>query len=184
MKKVKFLFHSLRNFQEMGTVVRSGGPMCRKMTQFIDKKNDLIIMELGAGDGAITSHILNKMSPDAKLFVFEINPELCEVVGRIQDDRLILINDGAQHMEKYMQKYNISQVDTIISAIPFLVLPEELTNEILQLSRNVLKTGGQFVQMHYSKSLEKKYKSIFGNLQSYFVTFNIPPGYVFRSVKE
>ena len=184
MKKVKFLVHSLKNFQEMGTVIRSGSAMCRKMSQFIHKTDDLIIVELGAGDGAITSYILEAMSPNAKLFVFEINPELCEVIAKIDDHRVILINDGAQNMQFYMDKHNITEVDTIISAIPFLVLPDDLTQDILLLSKKLLKKGGMFIQMHYVQSIKKMYKTIFGNVETYFVPLNIPPGYVFRCEKE
>ena len=72
--------------------------MCRKMVQNIHPETDLNIIELGAGDGVITRYILSKMAPEGKLFVFEINPELCEVITDIQDSRMILINDGAQNM--------------------------------------------------------------------------------------
>ncbi|HLO56693.1 MAG TPA: hypothetical protein VK169_20520 [Saprospiraceae bacterium] len=183
MKKVKFLFHSLKNFQEMGTVVRSGSAMCRKMTQFITKE-ETVIVELGAGDGVITSYILKAMADDAKLFVFEINPELCEIISRIDDPRMILINDGAQNMDRHLHKHGISQVDSIISAIPFLVLPKDLTQEILLICRKNIKKGGTFIQMHYANGIKKMYEGIFGNVETYFVPMNIPPGYVFRCVKE
>ncbi len=168
----------------MGTVIRSGAQMCRKMTHFIDPEKDLNIVELGAGDGAITSFILERMSPLARLFVFEINPELCEVIAKLHDNRLILINDSAEHLKIHLNKYGIKEVDTIISAIPFLVLPDQLTKTILYLSKSVLKTGGIFIQMHYVKTVQKMYKNIFGNVHTYFVPVNIPPGYVFRCVKE
>ena len=158
--------------------------MCRKMSQFIDSQDDLIIVELGAGDGVITSFILEKMSPDAKLYVFEINTELCAVISKIKDPRMILVNDSAEHMESYLLKHGITQVDMIISAIPFLVLPDELTKDILMAGKKMLKTGGNFIQMHYVSSIKKMYKNIFGNVHTYFVPVNIPPGYVFRCVKE
>ena len=107
LKKVKFLWQSIRNFKEMGTVVRSGPAMCRKMVQNIHPETDLNIIELGAGDGVITRYILSKMAPEGKLFVFEINPELCEVITDIQDSRMILINDGAQNMAIHLQKHGI-----------------------------------------------------------------------------
>ena len=72
----------------------------------------------------------------------------------------------------------------IISAIPFLVLPDELTKDILMAGKKMLKTGGNFIQMHYVSSIKKMYKNIFGNVHTYFVPVNIPPGYVFRCVKE
>lgn len=167
----------------MGTVVRSGAAMCRKMVQYIDYDKDLLIVELGAGDGVITQYILDKMSPEGRLFVFEINTELCEIISKIKDNRMILINDGAQNMEKYFLQYNIKHVDTIISAIPFLVLPDDLTKEILNISKKVLKKGGHFIQMHYIKSISKMYQSIFNNVRISYVGLNIPPGYVFMCEK-
>lgn len=183
MKKVKFLFHSLKNFQEMGTVVRSSSAMCRKMTQFI-KKDDAVIVELGAGDGVITSYILKTMAHDAKLFVFEINPELCEIVSRIDDPRMILINDSAQNMDGHLKIHGVTAVDSIISAIPFLVLPKDLTQEILMTCKKNIKIGGTFIQMHYANGIKKMYQAIFGNVDTHFVPLNIPPGYVFLCIKE
>lgn len=164
----------------MGSVIRSGPSMCRSMVQYIDHNHDLIIVELGAGDGVITQYILEKMSTKAKLFVFEINPELCEIITKIKDERMVLINDGAQYMESHLQRHGVEKVDTIISAIPFVVLPEELTHEILRICKKILKDGGNFVQMHYIKSVRKMYQSIFGNVHTFYVPLNIPPGYVFR----
>jgi phospholipid N-methyltransferase len=154
------------------------------MTQFIHPNEDKIIIEIGAGDGAITAYILDKMAVDAKLYVFEINPALCKILTQLKDDRLILINDGAQNMKSILAKYEITKVDTIISAIPFLVLSDDLTKEILNTCKLMLKEGGIFVQMHYSTTIKKLYKNIFGNVHSYFVALNIPPGYVFTCVKN
>jgi len=168
----------------MGTVIRSGKQMCNIMTSFLNVHTDKIIVELGAGDGVITQHILNKMAPDATLLVFEINPELCQVISKIKDHRMILINDGAQNMEFHLHKNGIGHIDCIISAIPFVMLPDSLTNEILLLSKNLLKKDGVFIQMHYVRTIQKMYKGIFGNVHISYVPLNIPPGYVFRCIKQ
>ncbi len=87
-------------------------------------------------------------------------------------------------MHKKGKFYEIETVDTIISAIPFLVLPENLTKEILNISKKILKSGGNFIQMHYVKNISKMYKAIYGNVEINYVALNIPPGYVFRCVKK
>lgn len=182
MEAVKFLVQSIKRFNEMGTVVRSGSAMCKKMSSFIDSQNDLIIVELGAGDGAITEHILKAMSPKARLFIFEINDEMYEALTKLKDERIVLIHDGAQHMVDHLAKYHVTKVDTIISAIPFLVLPEELMEDILILVKNTIRPGGNFIQMHYALTIKKTYEKIFGNVKTFFVPLNIPPGYVFKCV--
>jgi phospholipid N-methyltransferase len=184
VKKVDFLKQSFKNFQEMGSVVRSGHQMCKKMAQFVSKNDDIIIVELGAGDGAITEYILERMSKNSKLLVFEINPDLCEMLEKFDDPRVIIINEGAQNLPLFLEKYKIDSLDMIISAIPFIVLPEELMHEILKISKDALKVGGIYVQMHYALTLKKMYEELFGNIDTFFVPLNIPPGYVFKCVKE
>jgi phospholipid N-methyltransferase len=168
----------------MGTVIRSSEAMCRKMTHFIIPEDHLNIVELGAGDGVITQYIMEKMSGKAKLLVFEINPELCDLINKIKDDRVIVINDSAEQIEYYLKLNNITHADIIISAIPFLVLPDDLTKTILYSCKKVLKSEGIFIQMHYIRSIKRLYKNIFGNVQTYFVAVNIPPGYVFKCINE
>ena len=184
MNKLKYLWHTLFHFKEMGTVIPSSDSMCRQMTGFIDAIQDKVIIELGAGDGVITRHILSKMAPDAILFVFEINPELCETLAKINDPRMILINDDAQTMGMHLKKNGYAKADHIISAIPFLILPEELTMQILNSSRQILKDGGSFIQMNYSKSLSQKYRQVFDSVDIKYVPINIPPGYVFKCTTQ
>lgn len=183
LEQVKFLWQTIINFKKMGTVSRSSQSMSRKMSEYIDIEQDMIIVELGAGDGVITKHILDKMSPKATLFVFEINPELCEMISKIKDERMILINDGAQYLQIHLEKHGFDHADHIISALPFMILPQDLTQEVLNISHQVLKKDGFFIQMHYSKSMIKWYKSIFSKVLISYVPLNIPPGYVFKCVK-
>jgi phosphatidylethanolamine/phosphatidyl-N-methylethanolamine N-methyltransferase len=166
----------------MGSVVRSSPQMCRKMTQYIRFKHKVIV-ELGAGDGVITEYILDKMPSDGCLMVFEINPDLCAILSKIDDPRFILINDGAQHLDKYLQEYKLGEVDMIISALPFLVLPESLMYDILDASKKALKSGGEYIQMHYAHTLKKVYEETFGNIDISYVPFNIPPGLVYKCIK-
>jgi phospholipid N-methyltransferase len=184
LKKVEFLIQSIKNFQEMGSIVRSGTQMCKKMSKFVPKHKDVVIVELGAGDGAITQFILDRMSEGSKLIAFEINPDLYDRLIEINDPRLIIINEGAQNLPDTLKSHGLNNVDMVISAIPFLVLPEDLTKDILQKSKNALKVGGTFVQMHYALTLKKMYEDLFGNIDTFFVPLNIPPGYVFKCVKE
>jgi len=181
MSRFKFLLEAIKNFREVGTVTRSGKALSEKMTSFISE-NDKYILELGSGDGAITRRILDRMHPDGKLLAFEINPNLFANLSKIQDSRFFPINDSAENMEKYMIDHKIDIFDSVISAIPYIVLPEILAHKILGLCKKNLKIGNSYMQVHYAKSLTSLYKGVFGNLDTYFVLFNVPPAYVFRCV--
>lgn len=44
------------------------------------------------------------------------------------------------------------------------------------ICRKNIKKGGTFIQMHYANGIKKMYEGIFGNVETYFVPMNIPPG--------
>ena len=183
MSRFKFLLEALRNFKEVGTVTRSGRALSGKIASFITKE-DKYVLELGAGDGAITGSILKNMHPEGKLLCFEINPNMVEVLGRIKDPRLIVVNDSAEKMEKYMRDHEITSFDGIISAIPYIVLPKELANKIITLCKKNLKMNKFYLQVHYAKTKLSLYTEAFGNIETFWVLLNVPPAYVFKCVKK
>ena len=183
MSRFKFLLEALRNFKEVGTVTRSGRALSRKIASFITKE-DKYVLELGAGDGAITKSILKNMHPNGKLLCFEINPNMVAVLARIDDPRLIVINDSAEKMEEYMRINDITSFDGIISAIPNIVLPKELANKIITLCKRNLKMDKFYLQVHYAKTKLALYTESFGNIETFWVLLNVPPAYVFKCVKK
>lgn len=183
MSRYKFLLEALKNFKQVGTVTRSGKALSRKIASFITKE-DKYVLELGAGDGAITGRILNNMHPEGKLLSFEINPNMVEVLNRIEDPRLIVINDSAEKMEYYMRKHDITSFDGIVSAIPYIVLPKVLADKIITLCQKNLKMNKFYLQVHYAKTKLSLYKDAFGNIETFWVFLNVPPAYVFKCVKR
>lgn len=183
MSRFQFLLEALKNFKEVGTVTRSSRALSRKAAGSITK-DDRHVLEIGAGDGAITVRILKNMPADGKLLCFEINPNMVEVLKRIDDERLIVINDSAEKMEEYMRKHDIIAFDGVVSAIPFLVLPEPLAKRIIHLCKKNLKRGRFFSQIHYAKSKLALYMEAFGNIETSWVLLNVPPAYVFKCEKR
>ncbi len=181
--KFDFLIEAIKNWKQSGAITQSSEHLCKAMVEHISI-HDKVIIELGAGDGVITKHILAKVNKDAKVFVFEINETLFEKLKLIDDDRLVLIYDSAENMARYLKDYNIDAVDIVISSIPFVVLPTELTMEILNVAKDCLKKGGLFIQFHYSKVLKDLYTLIFGDYDTNLVFRNTPPAFVFKCIKK
>jgi phospholipid N-methyltransferase len=177
-----FLKEGLRNIKTVGTLTRSSNFLCKEMIRHVDFAKADVIIELGAGDGVITRHILGNMHPDAKLFAFEVNSEFCKKLRGINDPRLIVIEESAEHLHRHLEEHGIEKVDGILSAIPFVVIPPDVTNGILDNCKRVLKNGGKFIQVHYSLIKKKMYEKAFGNVSVDFVPLNLPPAFVLVSV--
>ena len=102
MKSIEFLREGLRNLKTVGTVTRSSKHLCKGMIKHVDFQHARLIVELGAGDGVITKHILRNMHPDARLMAFEVHPKFCESLRRIRDKRLIVVEDSAEKLDEYL----------------------------------------------------------------------------------
>jgi phospholipid N-methyltransferase len=183
MSRYKFLLEGIKNFKEVGTVTRSGKALSNKIASFITNE-DKYVLEIGAGDGALTKNILKNMHPEGKLLCFELNPNFVVELSKINDQRLIVINDSAEKMEEYMRDNDITMFDGIISAIPFIVLPKKLAHKIITLCKNNLKKNKFYLQVHYAKTKLSLYTGAFGNIETFWVLLNIPPAYVFKCVKK
>lgn len=184
MKKIDFFKESIRNIKTVGTITRSSKFLCKGMIKPVDFENADVIVELGAGDGVITEHILRSMKKDSKLLAFEVNELFCEQMReKIKDDRLVIVEDSAEKLGEYLAKHNLGKADYVISALPFVGFPEELAVSIIKTSKEHMKDKGLYIQVHYSLLTKKLYQSIFGNVDVSFVPLNIPPAFVLVSEK-
>ena len=178
MDRISFLKESIKNFKSIGSITQSGEALCRRMSSHINY-SDRVIVELGAGDGVITKHLLDNMHKDAILLCFEINDNYATKLAQIGDDRLNVIVDSAENLKFHLERFGFEKADIIISSIPFLVFSDDLRDSILNICKSCLHQNGRFVQFHYTLTMRNLYKSIFGKIQMSFVLLNAPPAYVY-----
>jgi phospholipid N-methyltransferase len=143
------------------------------------------IAEFGPGTGVFTNKILEGMPQDSKLLVFELhdafyNKLLKEYQGQ---ENVIIINDSAENVSKYMQEHRITQLDAVISSLPLTNFDDKLTNNILKSSYESLKDEGLYIQFQYSLNARKKLKGVFSSVKINFTPKNIPPAFVYTCKK-
>ncbi len=184
MNKIAFFKESIKNLKTIGTITRSSQFVCKEMVSHVDFSKAKVIVELGAGDGVITEHILKNMRKDTQLLSFEVNELFCKKLRQIKDPRLHVIEDSAEKLKEYLNKMDLKEADFVVSAIPFVALPDELGYSIVGVCRDNMKEGGLFIQIHYSLLAKKIYKNVFGNVEISFVPINIPPAFVLVSEKR
>jgi phospholipid N-methyltransferase len=179
MTRLQFLREGIKDLKTVGTITRSSRYLCRGMIKPIDFSTAKVIVELGAGDGVLTRHILDNMRPDATLLTFEIMEKFCDLIrNTIHDERLIVIQDSAEHLPDHLAQHGFDKADHILSAIPFVLLPREEARRLITISRDNLKPGGRYNQMHYSLALKSLYEDIFNEVKLSFIPLNIPPAFV------
>lgn len=184
-QRLDFLLESIRNLRSTGSVAPSSRFLSRAIVAKIDPEQAKIVVELGPGDGVITRYILDRLLPDARLIIFEINEIFVEKIRAAFDDpRLTVIHDSAENMGAHFKEMKIKKADCIVSGIPFVMLPEPLTRRIALECRHWLRSKGRFIQFHYSPLLLGFYRRVFGNAEVEVVPLNIPPAIIVCCEKQ
>jgi len=176
-----YLTQFFRDRKEVGAVAPSSKSLGRKICSFIDFDSSNVIVELGPGNGVFTKLLLERMNPDSKLIVFETNKTFCDMIATsIKDDRLVIINDSAEKVGKVAADLEITDVDNIISSLPYTVFPKEVKNKILDECASILKPDGLYLQFQYSLNALRLLKSKFNKVTYTFSLLNFPPAFVYR----
>lgn len=169
----------LRNFRETGAFKETSRKVELEICQRIPRDRDVIVVEYGMGHGNITREILATISPNSKLYAFEVLEEFCDHVKEtIDDERLIIINDGAENLKEHVTE----PIDAVISSIPFSFFSEEKGNTIIQSAYDMLNDQSSYSQVLLTKFNFKKFQAVFDeceiiNLQGF------PKEYIYHCQK-
>jgi len=168
-----------KNLFTTGALAETSRRVEIEICKFIDQKNDLVVVEFGMGHGNITKEILSNLSPNSKVFGFEINKDFCDFVqNNLFDSRLQVINDSAENVKKYISK----DVDYIVASLPFSFFSKEKSYSILSDSYDVLKKNGIYSQVLYTVHNRKKFQNVFDECSTIKLS-SFPPEYIYHCRK-
>lgn len=176
-----FLQSFIRYPREMGALFATSASYSKLACAQVDWENIQNIAELGAGDGAVTQYIIEKLRPEQKLLVFEKNDALFAVLKKrfSHISNVILIHDSAEHLGKYAQEHAIDSFDAIFSEVPLVSLPEKIGENIVAAVLKMLKPNGLYLQIQYSVFSFAKLKKLFKEVRLKFTPFNLPPAFLY-----
>lgn len=179
-KSMLFLANFIKNPREVGAIAQSSKFLTKEIIRNIEPEKPQNIVELGAGLGAFTESILKKASPGSKVFCFEINKRFCRHISEnLADERLIVINAGAEKLSAKLKVLNAEKADCIISGLPFFNFSESKKRKILMEVTNSLSDKGRFVLFQYTNGLGRLLHSSFSKVKRKMVPLNIPPSFVY-----
>ncbi len=175
-----FLKEFFKEKKIVGAIAPSSKILVRYMLEKLHIESADIIVEYGPGTGPFTLELLKRMKPDAKLLVFETQENFCNVLReKINDNRLIIINDSAEKVGDYLHQYGYKHADFIISSLPFTVIPKPIKTNILNNTVKFLNRKGIFAQYQYSLNAHKLLKQRFNKVKVKFSPFNLPPAFIY-----
>jgi phospholipid N-methyltransferase len=164
----------------LGSLIPSSRFLIDRLLARVDWKRARTIVEYGPGVGTITAHILARMSPDARLVVFEMNQDFVTYLRRaFPDARLHVVHGSAEHVQSELERLKLGGVDYIVSGIPFTTMPESMREKIMSESREALNPGGTALVYQFTRAVLPYLKSHFRKIDQDFEPRNILPARLF-----
>ncbi|MEX1137175.1 MAG: rRNA adenine N-6-methyltransferase family protein [Balneolales bacterium] len=145
----------------------------------LSERKPLKVLELGAGTGAFTGHILKQLRADDHMDVIEINEHFYNMIKKNhQADNLHI------HHCDFLKFNSIHKYDYIFSSIPYEQLSPEISKQIWKRKLSLCLDGSYITYYKYvnykqfrckfEKEVVHKYKN-----DKKIVFRNVPPAQVF-----
>lgn len=176
-----FFWAGMVKHGQTGGIVPSQRFLIAKMIAPVPKTYRGRVIELGAGNGALTLQLAARC-PEARILTCEINPTLVRDI-RINlaaaglNGRVELFAGSAKNLLSGLDQKE--QPDFIISGIPLGNLGREKAFAIIDGIRQALGEGGMFIQFQHSLLDRKKIRTRFPHLRTVPVFLNFPPAVVY-----
>jgi phospholipid N-methyltransferase len=177
-----FLRRFMKAPRQIGSVVPSSSFLTKAVMDKIEWDDARYIAELGAGTGVFTRAIVPRLQQDGKILVFELDPALKRMIET--EHAGLEVYGDARELPYILDGQRISQLDCVVSSLPFAVLPPRVTAAILDAVDKCLRPGGKLVAYQYSKHMKPYFEKRFASVKISFVLRNIPPAFVYECVKE
>lgn len=103
------------------------------------------VVELGAGSGAITEVLVQRLAPPTRLIAIELNAALA---ARLRESDLStqvdVVTGSAETLPDVLAERGISAVDHVISGLPWTCLPDSARRNIIAAVATALGDTGEF----------------------------------------
>jgi len=173
-----------RNFfkhpRMLGSVIPSSRFLIQQVLAPVDWGRARVLVEFGPGVGTITTEILRRMGPSARLIAIETNQDFVAYLrDSIHDPRLEVVNGSAADIGGLLAERGLGSADYVFSGIPFSTMPEELRASIVQSTRDSISRDGAFVVYQFSPKVRVYLERAFASVTTGFQPLNVPPAQIF-----
>ena len=177
---LRFLGQCAANIRTTGAVMPSGPYLAKMMVTAMGTiQPGQVIIELGPGTGVFTRE-LRKRYPGHQIIAIEFNDQFALRLREMMPD-VTVVTGCASKIREHLKQLNIpvESVGSVISGLPLLSLPHELSVNIFNSIADVLNPGQRYVQFTYSKRMWRRFQPPgFRFDPTHMVWLNLPPAVV------
>ncbi|MES2998664.1 MAG: methyltransferase domain-containing protein [Pseudomonadota bacterium] len=145
-----FLREAIIHPSRVGALFPSSKRLASDLAEQIPANNPPgLVIELGAGTGAITAALLHQKSPQYELIIIERSAKLARHLTQRFPD-LTIIQGDARQLLQLLDSYAAVPIQAIVSSLPLRSLQPDIVQTIGEEISHILKKGGLFIQYTYS----------------------------------
>jgi phosphatidylethanolamine/phosphatidyl-N-methylethanolamine N-methyltransferase len=174
-----FLRRWLSNPLQMGSIVPSSPRLGELIAAQIDKNSNSLVLELGAGTGAITRSLIKSGIAPGRIAVVEIVPEMADHL-QVKFPATTVLQADAFNLPLSLLRKTGKEVGTVICGIPLVLLGEEKQRQFIQQVEAVAPGRG-FLLYTYCITSPLPYRTL--NLEARRLAWtpkNFPPASVWH----
>ncbi len=163
----------------MSSAVPSSRTMAMKMLEEVDFSRPGVILELGAGTGAVTEYIVERLRPHNRFIAVENDTDFVEILRRRFPTQTVLQADATRLAEP-LANFGVHRVKYVVSCLPTPAFSKRGIVRLVKWAERSLDPEGVFLQLTVVPLLYRRfYKRLFEQVNFRMVWRNIPPGGVY-----
>lgn len=169
----------LANPLQMGSIIPSSPSLCRRIAALVNRAEDEVVVELGAGTGVVSRALLAAGVPPERLVVVEIVPQMAEHLREVLPGVTVLTGDAFELPRALPARWH-GKVGTAICGIPLVLLPLEKQRQFVDAVEAVAPGRG-FLLYTYCVTSPLPYRELTLEAKRMAWTpLNFPPASVWR----
>jgi phosphatidylethanolamine/phosphatidyl-N-methylethanolamine N-methyltransferase len=164
----------------VGSIIPSSSRTIRKMLAPVDWENTKLFVEYGPGVGTFCQPVLDRLRPDARLLVIDLNLDFITYLRKtIRDSRFVAVHGSAADVNQIIRDFGYDHADYILSGLPFSTLPGDLGPTIAAATAKALRPGGAFLVYQFRARARDYMVPHFARIDNGFEAWNILPCFLF-----
>lgn len=169
----------LANPLQMGSVIPSSQALCSRIAALVERAEDEVVLELGAGTGVISRALLAAGVPADKLVVVEIVPDMANHLRSVLPGVNVICGDAFELARDIPERLH-GKVGTAICGIPLVLLPLEQQRRFVEAVEAVAPGRG-FLLYTYCITSPLPYRKLeLTAKREAWTPANFPPASVWR----
>lgn len=147
-----FLRAAGRSPKAVATFAPTSTRVARRMASVVPPTGDPVVLELGAGTGAITNAIVARLGGRGRHLAIELDTEMVEYLRQRQPS-VEVIQGSAADLDTILADAGVTRVDAIVDTMPWTLFPRAEQERILEKVAAALKPGAAFTNIVLAHSL-------------------------------